>query len=96
MSLIRDLFIFSFRAVSQYWGESALFFFHITSSFHDLKSNEASFQAKRKSISFHDKAFSKADLKFPYHDLKSNALSESVSQWKYQLGDEEIMTQENL
>jgi len=89
------MFIFSFSGVDQYWGKSVLFFFRIASSFHDLKSNEASFQVERKSISFHDKEFSKADLKFPYHDLKTNALSESVSQWKYQLVDEEIVTQVN-
>ena len=55
-----------------------LYLFGIGSSFHALKSNEASFQVEIKSINFHDKAFSKADLKFPYHDLKTNALSECV------------------
>jgi len=39
--------------------------------------------------------FSKADLKFPYHDLKTNALSESVSQWRYQLINEKIVIQVN-
>lgn len=73
------MFIFSFRGASQYWGKSVLHFFGIASSFHALKSNEASFQVERKSISFHDKAFSIADLKFPYHDLETNAFNESVS-----------------
>lgn len=77
------MFILSFRGAGQYWGKSMLHFFGIASSFHALKSNEAYFQVERKFISFHDKAFSKANLKFPYHDLKTNAISESVSQWKY-------------
>jgi len=89
------MFIFSFKGAGQYWGKSVLHFFGIASSFHALKSNEASFQVERKSISFHDKAFWKVDLKFPYHDLKTNALSESVSQWRYQLIDEEIVIQVN-
>ena len=50
---------------------------------------------ERKSIIFHDKEFSKADIKFSYHDLKTNTLSESVSQWRYQLIDEEIVIQVN-
>lgn len=59
--------------------------FSIASSFHAFKSNETSLQVERKSISFHGKAFSKADLKFPYQGLKTNALNEIVSQWKCHL-----------
>lgn len=77
------MFIFSFRGAGQYWGKLVLHLFGIASSFHALKSNEASFQVDRKSINFHEKKFSKVDLKFPFHDLKNNALSESVNQWRY-------------
>jgi len=90
------MFIFSFRGAGQYWGKSVSHFFSIASSFHAFRSNETSLQEERKSISFHDKAFSKADLKFPYQDLKTNALTESVSQWKYQLIDIVIQVNQQL
>lgn len=94
--LVSDgMFIFSFRGARQHWGKSVLHLFGNASSIHTLKINEAYLQVERKSISFHHKEFSKADLKFPYHDLKTNALSESVSQWKNQLIDEEVVIQVN-
>ena len=95
--LVSDgMFIFSFMGAGQYWGKSISHFFSIASSFHDFKSNEASLQVEWKSISFHDKAFSKADLKFPYHGLKTNAICESVNQWKYQLIDIVIQVNQQL
>lgn len=51
---------------------------------------------ERKSISFHDKAFSKENLKFPYHGFKTNALSESGSQRKCQLIDIVIQVNQQL
>ena len=90
------MFIFSFRGAGQYWGKSVSHFFSIASSFHAFKSNETSLQVERKSISFHDKAFSKVDLKFPYHGLKTNAITKSVSQWKYQLIDIVIQVNQQL
>lgn len=81
--ILDGMSIFSFKGASQYWGRSVLHFFCIPSSFHALKINEASFWVEREFISFHDNEFSKEDLKFPYHDLKTNALIESVSQCRY-------------
>ena len=53
--VLDGMFIFSFKGASQYWGNTTLHFFGIASSFHALKTNGASFQVERKSISFHDK-----------------------------------------
>lgn len=75
--------LFSVSGVQVSIGKNQCYIFGIASYFHAFKINEASLQVERKYISFHDKSFSKIDLKFPYQGLKTNALTESVIQWKY-------------